>query len=142
MKMHVTGWALALAAASLAGPALAQGAVSPNYRWLTFAVFAAIIGMTMYVTFLAAKRVKTAADFYTAGGGVFGAFAEVIRDPAFDDVTRSAVGDGLPLLRRDIGVGEDAHFVLRRLDRRQRHIGFAELGARLQFGAQLLNFPV
>ena len=25
MKMHVTGWALALAAASLAGPALAQG---------------------------------------------------------------------------------------------------------------------
>jgi cation/acetate symporter len=53
-------------------PALAQGAVSPNYRWLTFAVFAAIIGMTMYVTFLAAKRVKTAADFYTAGGGVSG----------------------------------------------------------------------
>ena len=25
-------------------PALAQGAVSPNYRWLTFAVFAVIIG--------------------------------------------------------------------------------------------------
>ena len=36
-------------------PALAQGAVSPNYRWLTFAVFAAIIGMTMFVTFLAAR---------------------------------------------------------------------------------------
>jgi cation/acetate symporter len=53
-------------------PALAQGAVSPNYRWLTFAVFAAIIGMTMYVTFLAAKRVKSASDFYTAGGGVSG----------------------------------------------------------------------
>ncbi|HET9023257.1 MAG TPA: cation acetate symporter [Burkholderiaceae bacterium] len=53
-------------------PALAQGAVSPNYRWLTFAVFAAIIGLTMYVTFVAAKRVKTASDFYTAGGGVSG----------------------------------------------------------------------
>ena len=53
-------------------PALAQGAVAPNYRWLTFAVFAAIIGVTMYVTFLAAKRVKSASDFYTAGGGVSG----------------------------------------------------------------------
>ncbi|MGB2818613.1 MAG: cation acetate symporter [Burkholderiaceae bacterium] len=53
-------------------PALAQGAVAPNYRWLTFAVFAAIIGITMYVTFVAAKRVKTASDFYTAGGGVSG----------------------------------------------------------------------
>src|SRR5512136_1618672 len=53
-------------------PALAQGAVAPNYRWLTFAVFAAIIALTMYVTFVAAKRVKTASDFYTAGGGVSG----------------------------------------------------------------------
>src|SRR5512145_294811 len=53
-------------------PALAQGAVAPNYRWLTFAVFAAIIGLTMYVTYVAAKRVKTASDFYTAGGGVSG----------------------------------------------------------------------
>ena len=37
-----------------------------------FAVFAAIIGVTMYVTYLAAKRVKSASDFYTAGGGVSG----------------------------------------------------------------------
>ena len=35
-------------------------------------MFAAIIGVTMYVTYLAAKRVKTAADFYAAGGGVSG----------------------------------------------------------------------
>ena len=35
-------------------------------------VFAAIIALTMYVTYLAAKRVKTAADFYAAGGGVSG----------------------------------------------------------------------
>jgi len=39
---------------------------------LTFAVFAAIISLTMYVTYLAAKRVKTASDFYTAGGGITG----------------------------------------------------------------------
>jgi cation/acetate symporter len=35
-------------------------------------VFGVIIGVTMYVTYLAAKRVKSAADFYTAGGGVSG----------------------------------------------------------------------
>src|SRR5512132_2240389 len=54
-----------------AEPALAQ-AVSPQWRYLTFGVFAAIIGLTMYVTYLAAKRVKTTADFYAAGGGVSG----------------------------------------------------------------------
>ncbi len=54
------------------GSVLAAGAVAAEYRWLTFAVFAAIIGLTMYVTYLAAKRVKSASDFYTAGGGVTG----------------------------------------------------------------------
>ncbi len=54
-----------------ASPAFAQAA-SKDYRFLTFAVFGAIIGVTMYVTYLAAKRTKTAADFYTAGGGVSG----------------------------------------------------------------------
>jgi cation/acetate symporter len=56
----------------VATTAWAQGAVAPQYRWLTFAVFAAIIGLTMYVTFVASKRVKSASDFYTAGGGVTG----------------------------------------------------------------------
>ena len=35
-------------------------------------MFAAIIALTMYVTYRAAKRVKTSADFYAAGGGVSG----------------------------------------------------------------------
>ena len=35
-------------------------------------MFAAIIAITMYVTYLAAKRVRSASDFYTAGGGVSG----------------------------------------------------------------------
>ena len=52
--------------------AYAQGAVTPEYRWLTFTVFAAIIALTMYVTYVASKRVKSASDFYTAGGGVTG----------------------------------------------------------------------
>jgi len=62
----------ALSLPLLAMPALAQGAVGTDWRWLTFTVFAAIIGLTMFVTYLAAKRVKSAADFYTAGGGVSG----------------------------------------------------------------------
>ena len=33
-----------------------------------FSVFAAIIALTMYVTYVAAKRVKTTADFYAGGG--------------------------------------------------------------------------
>jgi cation/acetate symporter len=66
---------LAVGAAALtavATPALAQGAVADKWRWLTFVVFGVIIAFTMFVTFLAAKRVKSAADFYTAGGGVSG----------------------------------------------------------------------
>src|ERR1700729_8367 len=52
--------------------AFAQTQVGADYRWVTFAVFAAIIAITLYVTYLAAKRVRSASDFYTAGGGVSG----------------------------------------------------------------------
>jgi len=69
-NLYLTAGALALPLIAL--PAFAQGAVGSDWRWLTFAVFAAIIGVTMFVTFLAAKRVKSASDFYTAGGGVSG----------------------------------------------------------------------
>jgi cation/acetate symporter len=41
-------------------------------QWLTFAVFAGMIALTMYVTYLASRRVRSAADFYTAGGSVTG----------------------------------------------------------------------
>jgi cation/acetate symporter len=64
--------ALAVALPLLSAPVLAQNAVSDKYRWLTFAVFAAIISVTMFVTYVAAKRVHSAADFYAAGGGVSG----------------------------------------------------------------------
>jgi cation/acetate symporter len=39
---------------------------------ITFLVFAVIVGLTMYVTYVAAKRVRSVSDFYTAGGGVTG----------------------------------------------------------------------
>jgi cation/acetate symporter len=61
-----------LSLCAIATPALAQGAVPERFRWLTFLVFGVIISVTMFVTYIAAKRVKTAADFYVAGGGVSG----------------------------------------------------------------------
>jgi cation/acetate symporter len=57
---------------SVAGNAFAQGAVHEQYRWLTFLVFGVIIAITMYVTYLAAKRVKTTQQFYAAGRSVSG----------------------------------------------------------------------
>jgi cation/acetate symporter len=62
-----------LAVASLtATPVFAQAGVGVGYHWLTFTVFAVVIAVTMYVTYLAAKRVRSASDFYAAGGGVTG----------------------------------------------------------------------
>ncbi|HMD59362.1 MAG TPA: cation acetate symporter [Steroidobacteraceae bacterium] len=75
MKSILKKWPAAalLAAASLAAsPAFADAAVGEGYRSLTFGVFAVIIGITMYVTYLAAKRVHSASDFYVASGGVTG----------------------------------------------------------------------
>jgi len=71
---HYTKRALSgvLLATLVSTPALAQAGVSDQYRWLTFTVFAVVIAITMYVTYLAAKRVRSASDFYTAGGGVTG----------------------------------------------------------------------
>ena len=60
--------ALGVPAAAMAS----EGAVAPEYRFLTFLVFGAIIMLTMFVTYMAAKRVHSASDFYTAGGGISG----------------------------------------------------------------------
>jgi cation/acetate symporter len=71
-RKHLLSFGALAALAAVATPAFAQGAVAAKWQWLTFSVFGAIIALTMFVTFLAAKRVKSAADFYTAGGGVSG----------------------------------------------------------------------
>ena len=52
-------------------PAFAQVSTGGNYT-LTLAVFAVVIALTVWVTYIAAKRVRSASDFYTAGGGVSG----------------------------------------------------------------------
>ena len=64
----------ALLLGSLASPAFAAsvGAVPERFRWLTFLVFGLIIGLTMYVTYRAAKRVTSASQFYAAGRSVSG----------------------------------------------------------------------
>lgn len=61
-----------LAAAPLAASAQATGAVSADYRWLTFLVFGLIIAATMFVTYLASRRVRNASQFYAAGRSVTG----------------------------------------------------------------------
>lgn len=63
---------LALALASTTALAADTSAVSDKFRWLTFVVFGVIIGLTMYVTYLAARRVKSASQFYAAGRSVTG----------------------------------------------------------------------
>jgi cation/acetate symporter len=75
MKSILKKWpaaALLAATSFAASPAFAEGAVGEGYRSLTFGVFAVVIAITMYVTYLAAKRVHSASDFYAAGGGVSG----------------------------------------------------------------------
>lgn len=63
---------LALVLPAVSTSVFAQGAVPEKFKWLSFMVFGGIIMLTMYVTYVAAKRVRTASDFYTAGGGVTG----------------------------------------------------------------------
>ena len=40
--------------------------------WVTFAFFFGIVGLTLIVTYVAAKKTSSASDFYTAGGGLKG----------------------------------------------------------------------
>lgn len=48
------------------------GAVADEFKWMTFAVFGAIIAITMYITFWAAKHTHTTSEFYAAGRTVTG----------------------------------------------------------------------
>jgi len=50
----------------------AAGAVGEGYKWMTFAVFGVIIAITMYITYWAARRTHTTAEFYAAGRSISG----------------------------------------------------------------------
>ena len=63
------------ALAALLGSGLAYAdvsAVADQYRWMTFAVFGAIIAVTMYITYWAARSTHSASEYYAAGRSVSG----------------------------------------------------------------------
>ena len=68
---------VALGALLLSGAALAAGADLGNTQqqatnWTAIAMFGIFVAFTLYITKWAAGKTKTAADFYTAGGGITG----------------------------------------------------------------------
>jgi cation/acetate symporter len=75
-KQILGGLAL-LALAGGAGVAMAAGAdlgttQKQATNWTAIAMFAIFVGATLWITKWAASKTKTAADFYTAGGGITG----------------------------------------------------------------------
>ncbi|MFL9827453.1 cation acetate symporter [Rhodoplanes sp. SY1] len=54
-----------------AGPAL-DGAAKQATNWHAIAMFVAFVSLTLGITYWAAKRTRSAAHFYTAGGGITG----------------------------------------------------------------------
>ncbi len=71
MNLKLIGAAAALAAASSLAFA-GTGAVADEFKWMTFAVFGAIIALTMYVTYWAARQTHSTSEFYAAGRSVTG----------------------------------------------------------------------
>lgn len=47
-------------------------AVAEEFKWMTFAVFGAIIAVTMAVTYQAARSTRTTSEFYAAGHAISG----------------------------------------------------------------------
>jgi cation/acetate symporter len=75
--MHRIQFMLALAAlgavpASAFAADVIQGAEKQATNWTAIVMFAAFVAMTLYITKWAASKTKSAADFYTAGGGITG----------------------------------------------------------------------
>src|SRR5208337_1599671 len=57
---------------ALAQTANAGGASAPTTDWTAIAMFAFFVAVTLGITYWAAMRTKTAAQFYAAGGGITG----------------------------------------------------------------------
>ena len=69
--LAIGGVALASTAAMAAGADLG-GAEKQATNWHAIIMFVIFVGMTLGITYWAAGRTKTAADFYAAGGGITG----------------------------------------------------------------------
>jgi cation/acetate symporter len=75
--MNIKHILAAVAALAVAGAAVAAGAdlgqtAKQATNWTAIAMFAIFVGGTLYITKWAASKTKSAADFYTAGGGITG----------------------------------------------------------------------
>jgi len=75
--MNIKHILAAVAALAVAGGAIAAGAdlgqtAKQATNWTAIAMFAIFVGGTLFITKWAASKTKTAADFYTAGGGITG----------------------------------------------------------------------
>jgi cation/acetate symporter len=64
--------ALSLATLAIAGPAIEGVVEKQATNWHAIIMFCLFVAMTMGITYWAASRTKTTADFYTAGGGITG----------------------------------------------------------------------
>ncbi|QBE64569.1 cation acetate symporter [Pseudoduganella lutea] len=62
---------LAVAGTALAAPDLGE-ATKQATNWTAISMFAAFVLLTLFITKWAAKRTRSASDFYTAGGGITG----------------------------------------------------------------------
>jgi cation/acetate symporter len=62
---------LAAANAAMAAPDLGQ-ATKQATNWTAITMFAVFVVLTLFITKWAAKRTRSASDFYTAGGGITG----------------------------------------------------------------------
>jgi cation/acetate symporter len=71
MRILFAGSAAVAAAAWAAGPDVGQAQRQP-VNWTAIIMFAIFVAGTLYITKWAAARTKSAADFYTAGGGITG----------------------------------------------------------------------
>jgi cation/acetate symporter len=73
--MHRLTTAVTLLAASgmaFAGPAMDASGAKQATNWHAIIMFLIFVAMTMGITYWAAGRTKSTADFYTAGGGITG----------------------------------------------------------------------
>ena len=70
-RLGVASGALACSAVALAGPAV-EATVQQPLNLHAIGMFFVFVVMTLAITYWAASRTKTTADFYTAGGGITG----------------------------------------------------------------------
>jgi cation/acetate symporter len=73
MKAPLLAAILALLAPAPAFAAALEGeAQRQPINWVAIAMFTAFVGLTLWITKMAAARTRSASDFYTAGGGITG----------------------------------------------------------------------